>query len=59
MKDGDIFICDILESRIDEDKLKINQTNCIMEANLLHSELRILDWTLELFYSNEIKLDRL
>ena len=59
MKDGDIFICDVLESRIDEDKLKINQTNCIMEANLLHSELGILDWTLELVYSNEIKLERL
>ena len=35
--------------------LKINQTHSIFESDILHSELRILDWILYQVCSNEIK----
>jgi len=35
--------------------LKINQTHSIFESDILHSELRILDWILYRVCSNEIK----
>jgi hypothetical protein len=34
---------------------KINQTDSIIQADPLHSKLRILDWILYHVYSNEIK----
>jgi hypothetical protein len=34
---------------------KINETNSIIKADPLHSELRILDWVLYKVCSNEIK----
>jgi hypothetical protein len=35
--------------------LKIKETDSILEADPLHSELRILDWILYLVCSNETK----
>jgi hypothetical protein len=56
MKDPNIQICDLIESKMNEIILKINQTHDIFEADKLHSELRILDWILYQVCSNEIKL---
>jgi hypothetical protein len=44
MKNPDIEICTILESRMSETIRKINKTDSIFESDKLHSELRILDW---------------
>ena len=55
MKKPDIQICDLIESKMNEIILKINQTHDIFEADKLHSELRILDWILYQVCSNEIK----
>ena len=46
MNNPDIPICDNIESRMNDIIDKINETNSIIEADPLHSELRILDWTL-------------
>jgi hypothetical protein len=46
MKIPDIPICEVLESKMNEVILEINQTQDIFEADKLHSELRILDWIL-------------
>jgi hypothetical protein len=46
MKIPDIQICEVLESKMNEVILEINQTQDIFEADKLHSELRILDWIL-------------
>jgi len=43
MKNPEIEICSLLESRMNGIILKINQTHDIFEADKLHSELRILD----------------
>jgi hypothetical protein len=51
----DIFICEIIECKMKEIILKINQTYSILEADKLHSELRIIDWILYQVCSNEIK----
>ena len=47
LRNNDISICDLMESKMNETILKINQTHDIFEADKLHSELRILDY---LFY---------
>ena len=44
MKYPNVQICQVMESRLNEVILKINQTHDIFEADKLHSELRILDW---------------
>jgi hypothetical protein len=46
MKNPDVFICEIIESKMNEIINKINETNSIIEADPLHSELRSLDWIL-------------
>ena len=46
MKNPEIQICTILESRIKKIILKINQTHSIMQSDKLHGELRILNWIL-------------
>jgi hypothetical protein len=46
MKNPNIQICDLIESKMNEIILAINQTYSIFEADKLHSELRILDWIL-------------
>jgi hypothetical protein len=54
MKDPDTKVCDLIESRMNEIILTINQTHTIFDADKLHSELRILDWILFQVCSNEI-----
>ena len=44
MKNPEIQIRNILESRMNETILKINQTHSIIQSDKLHSELRILNW---------------
>ena len=55
MKNSDIPICEIIESKMNEIMDKINETDSAIEADPLHSELRILDWILYQVCSNEIK----
>ena len=55
MKNPHIAICEVIESKMNEIVLKINQTHSIIMADKLHSELRILDWILYQVRSNEIK----
>ena len=44
MKNPNIQICCLIESKMNEIVLKINQTHTIFEADKLHSELSILEW---------------
>jgi hypothetical protein len=44
MKNPNVQICDLIESKMNEIILTINQTHSIFESDKLHSELRILDW---------------
>ena len=46
MKNSDIDICSVIETRMKEIIDKINKTKSIFEADPLHTELRILDWIL-------------
>ena len=46
MKNSETQICDILESRMKETILKINQTHSMIQSDKLHSELRIMNWML-------------
>ena len=55
MNDPNFQICDLIESKMNEIILKINQTHDIFESDKLHSELRILDWIFYQVCSNEIK----
>jgi hypothetical protein len=55
MNNPDIPICEVLESKMNEIKDKVNKMDSIIEADKLHSELRILDWILYQVCSNEIK----
>ena len=56
MKNSDISICEIIESKMNDIILKINQTYSIFEADKLHSELRILEWILYQVCSNQNKV---
>ena len=47
MKNPSVQICELMESRLNDIILKINQSHDIFESDKLHSELRILDY---LFY---------
>lgn len=55
MKNPDIFICEVIESKMNEIIDKINKTDSIFESDPLDSELRILDWILYQICSNKIK----
>ena len=44
MKNSEVEICSLLESRMNETIQEINKTDSIFDADKLHSELRILDW---------------
>ena len=55
MNNPDISICEIIESKMYEILDKINETDCAIEADPLHSDLRILDWILYQVCINEIK----
>jgi len=47
MKNPEINICELMESKMNGIILEINQTHNVFEADKLHSELGIMDW---LFY---------
>jgi hypothetical protein len=53
MKNSDIPICEIIETRMNKIILKIKETDSAIEADPLHSELRILDWILYQVCSNK------
>jgi hypothetical protein len=55
MKNPDNDICKIIESKMDENLIKIRKTDSIFEMDPLDSELRILDWILYQVCSNEVK----
>ena len=55
MKNPNIQICNLIELKMNGIILKINQTHSIFESDILHSELRILDWIFYQVCSNEIK----
>jgi hypothetical protein len=46
MKNPNIEICNFIENKMNEIIEIVNQTYSIIEADKLHSELRILDWIL-------------
>ena len=46
MKNPNVEICSLIESRMNETIQEINQTYSIFESDKLHVELRILDWIL-------------
>jgi len=46
MKNSDIYICTLIETKMNEIIDIINQTDSVLEADPLHNELRILDWIL-------------
>ena len=47
MKNPEINVCELMESKMNNIILEINQTHDIIEADKLHSDLGIMDW---LFY---------
>jgi hypothetical protein len=53
MKNPNIYICALIESKMNETILAINKTYSIFEADKLHSELQILDWILYQVCINE------
>jgi hypothetical protein len=53
MKNSDIYICALIETKMNEIIDIINQTDSVLEADPLHSELRILDWILYQVWINE------
>ena len=46
MKNSDIYICTLIETKMNEIIDIINQTDSVLEVDPLHNELRILDWIL-------------
>jgi hypothetical protein len=54
MNDSDIPICELIEAKMNLIIARINQIDDAIEADPLHSELRILDWILYQV-CNEIK----
>jgi hypothetical protein len=56
MKNPNVHICDLIESKMNEIILAINQTYSIFEADKLHSELRILDWIFYLVYKDKSEM---
>jgi hypothetical protein len=53
MKNPNIYICALIETRMNEIIDIINQTDSTLEADPLHSELRILYWILYQVCINE------
>lgn len=53
MKNPEIYICALIESRMNQIIDEINKKDSIIESNPLDSELRILDWILYVVCSNE------
>ena len=53
MKNPNVQICALIESKMNKIIETINKTYSILEADKLHSELRILDWILYQVCINE------
>ena len=53
MKNPDVHICSLIESRMNETIQEINKTHSIFQSDKLHSELRILDWIFYQVCSNK------
>jgi hypothetical protein len=53
MKNPEIYICALIESRMNQIIDEINKKDSILEGDPLDSELRILDWILYIVCSNE------
>ena len=53
MKNPNIQICDLIESRMNKIILTINETYSVFEADKLHTELRILEWIFYQVCTNE------
>jgi hypothetical protein len=53
MKNSNVQICVLIESKMNEIIERVNQTYSIIEADKLHSELRILGWILYQVCVNE------
>ena len=44
LKNPEVEICSLIESRMNETIQEIKRKDSIFESDILHSELRILDW---------------
>ena len=55
MKNSEINICAVIESKMNEIIDEINKKHTILEQDPLDSELRILDWILYQVCKNEMK----
>ena len=53
MKNPDIQICALIETKMNEIIDKINEKDSMLETDPLDSELRILDWILYVVCSHE------
>jgi hypothetical protein len=58
MKNPDVEICSLIESRLNETIQEINQTHSISQSDKLHSELRILDWIFYQVCINQQSLEK-
>ena len=58
MKNRDVEICSLIESRMNETIQEINQTHSISQSDKLHSELRILDWIFYQVCINQQSLEK-
>ncbi|HEX2306374.1 MAG TPA: hypothetical protein VHH33_08810 [Nitrososphaeraceae archaeon] len=60
MKNPEIHICDLIESKMNQIIGTVNEMDSAIEADPLHSELRILDWIIYQVCCNEVeKFERL
>ena len=55
MKNPEINICELIESKMNQIIDKVNKMDSAIEADPLHRDLRILDWILYQVCCNEVK----
>ena len=58
MKNPDVEICSLIESRMNETIQEINQTHSIFQSDELHSELGVLDWIFYQVCTNQQSLEK-
>jgi hypothetical protein len=56
MKNPDVHICNLIESKMNEIIDVVTQMDSAIEADPLHTELRILDWILYQVCRNQTKV---
>ncbi len=59
MKNPNVEICSLIESRMNETIQEIKKKDSIFESDILDSELRILDWVFYQVCKDQIKRMRL